>query len=196
MDRHGLYEGSGDLQEKVQEAIRDPEVQALMAQDPELSQYLGNLPKPNATPKVDPDFPNPDKPEQHADGLKLQGIADWVDRITKEEGFHIALQSIPVDISAMGWMANKRSREAMSDVPLDEPLDHPDGGTYTDPEEMERQRLVLQWLDAFVMGWKFHRDEGAIEAIEGNRRFFADNIPSPPPGPRPGVNRKQRRKKR
>jgi hypothetical protein len=197
LGRYKLYEDGTErdvLAKRVEMAMRDPEVQDLMRKIPELAQYADKFPVvPPKFAGVPSDYPDPDNPE-HADGVRLANLQAWINRITHEEGFHMACQAIPVDITAMAWGANKTADWAMSDVPLDG-MEEDTGGLVKDPRVLERERLILMWLEAFVLGWKFHRDEESLEIIEGNRRFYADQIPSPR-APRPGVNRKQRRKKR
>lgn len=100
---------------------------------------------------------------EHEDFFKLAEIMRQLDKITTEEGWHIAIQTLcNVDLRSMGYVANAQSLRAQQDLELN------DDGTPIP----ERERNVILWIDAFTAGYRMARleAEGIPIVPDGNRR--------------------------
>lgn len=103
----------------------------------------------------------------HEDFQILAGIQGEIDRITDEEGWHIAVQTLAgVDLPSLGFVANVQALRAQ------ELLAELDDGTPIP----ERERNVVLFIDAFTAGYRMaqlHAD-GVLDK-DGSRRVAQPN---------------------
>lgn len=107
-------------------------------------------------PKVDPRFP--DRP-QHPDFWRLAAIVKQMDRVSLDEGWHMAIQKYaPVDVASLGYMAQQRAMRA---------------GDLLEGAD-DREQNIIMWLDGFTAGMRLAHIEASGEAPftepDGNRR--------------------------
>lgn len=110
----------------------------------------------------------PDRAPDPEAVAEMDEILLEMDELTAEKGFHIAIQSVPVDVVTLGMTAQQRANEAQEQLT--------NIGDEKDPKNAERERLIIMWLDAFITGYHMAArrapqiEQLMDEALDGNRR--------------------------
>lgn len=102
----------------------------------------------------------PEGQPTHVDFMRMVAIVHEHDRMSDDN--RTFAETIKVDMESLGYMAHQRAMRA------EQLLSHEDDGTPI----LERERLVMMWLDAFTAGQQFGAKFGLGDALpmEGNRR--------------------------
>lgn len=137
-----------DKDARIQGALHDPQVQKLILNDPELSQYADRLPDPNF----------PDRP-QHPDLWKMSEAVIALDALV-DNGSTVEEvgDAHDIDFDSVTYMATQRAARASAQF-------------QTPPSEaMRKAQFAANWIDGFMAGLHVGHAKEVEKQIDGNRR--------------------------